>query len=802
MAERATPMIANGAAAAEQAGMSLSERIAIVDDLARAVRWLATWTIHHANHIRPSRDGLKVGGHQASSSSSVEILAALYFLELTAQDRVAVKPHASPVYHAIQYLLDRQSRAQLERFRAFGGAQSYPSRTKDRDDVDFSTGSVGLGGAVTAFASMAQDYLLAKGWLKPDEAGRMIALMGDAEFDEGNLYEAMLEGAKYGLRNCWWIVDYNRQSLDAITGPMMSGRLAELFAATDWDVHILKYGHALQAAFAKPGGEHLRRWIDNCPNDLYSALAFEGGGAFREQILTDIGGKRGVKALLARYDDEALHHLMTNLAGHDIAALAEAFAAARERERPQAFIVYTLKGFGLPLQGHKDNHAGLLTPAQIASLRAALGIPEGAEWEPLAALPTADRPRAQAFLEAHPLYRLPPRRHHAPALPLPRTLAAPETEVISTQAAFGRIMQELARAQTPVADRIVTFSPDVATSTNLGGWISRRKVFARAPHPDTFQQRHIPSPTRWDQGPDGQHIELGIAENNLFLALAAFGITDSLFGSRVIPIGTIYDPFIYRGLDALNYACYMGARFILVATPSGITLAPEGGAHQSIGTPLVGLAQPGLVSYEPAFADELAVIFREALARAASQEGEAVYLRLSTRPIRQPQRQLSAADEKAILAGGYWRRAPGPSTRLAIAYCGAVAPEAEAAIAALAEDLPDVALLAVTSPDRLFRDWQQHRRARAQSGTSSASSPAHVESLLAALPGDAGLVTVADAAPATLSWLGAVDGRRMVPLGVTAFGQSGDIPDLYRHYGLDADAILDAAAWLIAEQGA
>ncbi|RMF75794.1 MAG: transketolase [Alphaproteobacteria bacterium] len=798
MAGRATPAIANGAAAAGQAGTSASEQIAIVTDLARAVRWLATWTIHHANHIRPSRDGLKVGGHQASSSSSVEILAALYFLELTVRDRVAVKPHASPVYHAIQYLLGRQSREQLERFRAFGGAQSYPSRTKDRDDVDFSTGSVGLGGAVTAFASMAQDYLLAKGWLKPDEAGRMIALMGDAEFDEGNLYETMLEGAKYGLRNCWWIVDYNRQSLDAITGPMMSGRLAELFAATDWDVHVLKYGHALESAFRLPGGEHLRRWIDNCPNDLYSALSFEGGAAFREQILSDIGGRRGVKALLARYDDEELHHLMTNLAGHDIAALAEAFASARAHERPQAFIVYTLKGYGLPLQGHKDNHAGLLTPAQLTSLREALGIREGAEWEPLAAIPAARRSRAAAFLETHPFHRLPPRRHQAPPLPLPETIRAPEAQTISTQAAFGRIMQELARSRTAEAERIVTFSPDVATSTNLGGWISRRKVFARTPHPDTFQERRIPSPTRWDQGPDGQHIELGIAENNLFLALAAFGIADSLFGTRVIPVGTVYDPFIYRGLDALNYACYMGARFILVATPSGITLAPEGGAHQSIGTPLVGMAQPGLLSYEPAFADELAVIFRDALARVASNEGEAVYLRLSTRPIRQPNRRLSASEEQAILKGGYWRRPPGPGTRLAIVYCGAVAPEAEAAADLIAEDLPDVALLAVTSPDRLFRDWQRQRRADAGGRAAEEESCAHVESLLAALPAGAGLVTVADAAPAGLGWLGAVDGRPVVPLGVTAFGQSGDIPDLYRHYGLDTEAILDAAALLIA----
>ncbi|RMF16950.1 MAG: transketolase [Alphaproteobacteria bacterium] len=772
-------------------------RIEILEALDTAVRWLATWTIHHANYERESRDGLKVGGHQASSASSAEILTALYFEILRPHDRVAVKPHASPVYHAIQYLLGRQSRDQLVRFRALGGAQSYPSRTKDRDDVDFSTGSVGLGGAVTAFASMAQDHALARGRLAPEDAGRMIALMGDAEFDEGNLYETMLEGAKYGLRNCWWIVDYNRQSLDAIAGPMMSGRLAELFAATDWNVHVLKYGHALEAAFRRKGGQALRAWIDACPNDLYSALAFEGGAAFRAQILDDIGARAGVKSLLAAYDDEALGALMTNLAGHDLARLVEAFRSVEGDERPQAFIIYTLKGFGLPFQGHKDNHAGLLTRAQVKELRGRLGIAEGEEWEPLAAVPAEQRETVRRYLQDHPFHRAPARRRKAPKVPVPAALPVPTGERLSTQVAFGKILHALAREGGALADHVMTMSPDVATSTNLGGWVGQRKVFARSPHADPFRARRIPTPTRWDQGPEGQHLELGIAENNLFLALAAFGLSDRLFGARTIPIGTVYDPFINRGLDALNYACYMDARFLLVATPSGITLAPEGGAHQSIHTPLIGMAQPGLLAYEPAFADELALIMRHAFAYLQAEDGGSVYLRLSTRPIEQPKRELSDDTARGILEGGYWRMPPDDRTRLAIAYCGAPAREAEAAARTIAEDLPGTALLAVTSPDRLHGEWKRAGERRAVQPGSPTESP--VERLLAALPSRAALVTVIDGAPAALSWLGGVKGHQVVPLGVTEFGQSGDIPDLYRRYRLDSDAILDAAALALAK---
>jgi pyruvate dehydrogenase E1 component len=745
------------------------------------VQWLSAWTIHNANHVRESRDGLKVGGHQASSASMASIMSALYFSVLRPDDRVAVKPHASPVFHAIQYLYGRQTLDQLRRFRGLGGAQSYPSRTKDQDDVDFSTGSVGLGVAMTAFSSIAQDYLLAHGALAPERTGRMISLLGDAELDEGNIYECVIEGAKHDLRNCWWVVDYNRQSLDATTSDSMFLRFSDIFSAVGWDVVTLKYGRQLQAAFAQPGGERLEQWIDECPNDLYAALSFQGGAAWRGQLLGDIGDKPGIKALLARYDDEALAGLMTNLAGHDLGLLVDSFHAVRD-ERPKFFIVYTIKGFGLPFQGHKDNHSGLMTETQMETFRARMGVPEGQEWAPFAGLPRAGADY-EAFLKATPFAGREDEDPDALAVAVPDESAFPRpTGRQSTQVAFGKILNDLARAGGPLPDAIVTTSPDVTVSTNLGGFVNQRGLFARAPRHDQFRDSKIASPQRWGMGPKGQHIELGIAENNLFLLLGALGLTAPLFGSRLIPVGTLYDPFINRGLDALNYACYQDARFMLVATPSGLTLAPEGGAHQSVHTPLVGMAQAGLSYFEPAFVDELAEIMRWGFTHLQKPDGGSVYLRLSTRALDQPERTPDEAWRRELIEGAYWQVEPAPNAELAIAYTGAVAPEAREAFDQILEDIPGAGLLAVPSPDRLHRGW------------SAGGGASHVDRLLARLAPGAGLVTVIDGPPATLSWLGGVRGHRVKALGLDRFGQSGDVPDLYRAYGLDAEAILDAAA--------
>jgi len=328
-------------------------------------------------------------------------------------------------------------------------------------------------------------------------------------------------------------------------------------------------------------------------------------------------------------------------------------------------------------------------------------------------------------------------------------------------------------------------------STNLGGWVNQRGIFDRRRREDVFREQKVVSAQRWSMSPDGQHIELGIAEHNLFILLAALGLSGPLFGARLLPVGTLYDPFVMRGLDALNYALYQDARFLVVGTPSGITLAPEGGAHQSIATPLIGVGLPGLVSFEPAFADELAAILAWAFRHMQAEEGGSVYLRLSTRTIAQPERSLTPAMREAIVAGGYWVVPPGPDASLAVAYTGAVAPEAIEAHRQLQEDVPGAGLLAVTSADRLHAGWRDAQRARRQGDRAARAS---VERLLGALPAEAALVTVVDGHPATLSWLGAVARHRVQALGVDRFGQSGDIPDLYRAYHIDTDAILEAAA--------
>ena len=783
----------------------LQSDLPILTALERKVLWLATWTIHQANHLRDNSDGVKVGGHQASSASLATIMAALYFHSLRPQDRVAVKPHASPNFHAIQYLLGLQDRDKLENFRGYKDAQSYPSRTKDTDDVDFSTGSVGLGVAQTLFSSLAQDYVRAHGWGLNRPEGRMIALIGDAELDEGNIFEAMLEGWKQGLRNCWWIVDYNRQSLDAVVREGLWQRYENLFRNFGWDVVVLKYGALQQVAFAEPGGEVLRRWIDNCPNQLYSALVFQGGAAWRKRLNNEIGDQGPVTRLIERRSDDELAQLMNNLGGHDLKSVIEAFDAV-DHDRPVCFIAYTVKGHGLPLAGHKDNHAGLMTPAQMETFQQTMNIRPGHEWDRFEGL-SQPADTIQAFLDRVPFASAGERRLRAAPIAVPAELKVAIQPKMSTQTGFGALLNELARGDTPLAARIVTASPDVTVSTTLGAWVNRRGLFAREALADTFKSERIPSTFNWDFSPTGQHIELGIAEMNLFIGLSALGLSHSINGERLLPIGTLYDPFIARGLDALNYACYQDARFILVATPSGITLAPEGGAHQSIAEPLIGLAQDGLAAFEPAFVDELAAILgfafdyiqRDAHADGAEpsernwlrdETGGSIYLRLSTRPVEQIERTMTPPLRQAIVDGAYWLREPGPNCQVVVAYTGAVAPEAIQATGLMAEDRRDVGLLAVTSADRLNAGWTAAWRAR-ERGLVHARS--HIERLFASLPRHCGIVSVLDGHPATLAWLGAVYGHRVRPLGVEHFGQTGAIDDLYAHYGIDARAIIAAA---------
>ncbi len=763
--------------------------------------WLAAWMIHNANHIRPSRDGLKVGGHQASCASAVSIMTALYFEVLRPFDRIAVKPHAGPVLHAINYLLGRQTLEQMQGFRQLGGAQAYPSRAKDGREIDFSTGSVGLGVAITSFAALIQDYVFAHGMKDPAAPrARHIAIAGDAELDEGNIYEALLEGWKHDVRDVWWVVDYNRQSLDSVMPDRLFGRFEGLFHDMGWRVLPLKYGRRLEAAFNRPGGAVLRNWVDECPNSMYAALTFQGGAAWRTAILADLPKARGVRAIIDPLSDDELAALMTNLAGHDLGTLTEAFRLAAANDQPTVFLAYTIKGMGLPFAGHKDNHAGLMTVEQMEAFRARSNVRPGHEWDRFEGI--ANPEAIERFIAGVPFATpLSATGRHLPAATVPVPAVLPQPKLagrrMSTQAGFGELLAEIGRAQGDTAalsSRIVTMSPDVSVSTNLGPWINRRGLFDRHTREDIFRDSKLASAQRWGTSPEGQHIELGIAEQNLFLLLGAAGLSHDLNGVRLLPIGTVYDPFVNRGHDALLYGCYQDSRFLLISTPSGITLAPEGGQHQSTNTPLLAIVQDRLASFEPAYCDELAILMRHAFDYMQRPDGSAVWLRLSTQLLAQPERRLNAAD---VIAGAHWITPPAAGAGLVIAYQGAVAAEAEQAFALLREDVPGAGLLAVTSPDRLYASWREAQRQRRQGNAAAIS---HIETLLAPLAPRAAIVSVLDGHPAAHAWLGGVRGQRVMALGPNHFGQSGDIPDLYRVYEIDVAAILDACAEALLRQ--
>ena len=771
---------------------------AVLDEIQQRVLWLATRIVDAANHDRETGDGVKVGGHQASSASLVTVMTALYFAHLDAPDRVSVKPHASPVFHAIQYLLGNLDRAYLPTLRAFGGLQSYPSRTKDPDGVDFSTGSVGLGAAAPLFAAAVRRYVDAHFGARP--RSRFVALIGDAELDEGNIWEAVADPATDGLGDVLWIIDVNRQSLDRVVPGVRIAQWEQQFSAAGWHVVEAKYGQALQAAFAQPGGGSLRDWIDAMPNEHYQSLFGLDATAVRERFLD--GAPAEVAQFCSGLGDAELAALVTDLAGHDIGSLLAAFAECdADKDRPSVLFAYTIKGWGLPIAGNPRNHSALLTTAQIDQMRDRLGLTSATEWDRLDPMTPAGQ---WAAARREHLARA-PRTADPAAVSVPDSTGLRAARPVSTQEAFGRILVDLSRAEA-VAPYLVTTAPDVATSTNLAGFINRTGVFSPVPRRAWSEDPVL----KWAEGPDGQHIELGISEMNLFLLLGQLGLAWDLSDQPLLPVGTVYDPFVLRGLDAFIYSVYSGARFIVAGTPSGVTLAPEGGAHQSTITASVGLELPSVTFIEPAYAVALDWLLCGALQSVAAAGGRrpgsetvetgSYYFRLTTRGI--DQQPFQAARERLgdailrrqVLAGGYRlidasEAAAAGAPPVYLVGCGAVLPEVLTAAAELADEGIAATVVDVTSADRLYRAWQRTLR----QGVRTATAPSIAGALRSAFPDRAPLVTVHDAASHTMSWLGSALGVPAVSLGVDSFGQSGTVADLYRAHDLDPGSIVNAA---------
>lgn len=748
----------------------------ILDRIQRRVLWLSTWMVHHANALRPSADGTKVGGHQASSASAVSLLTALYFKALRPTDVVAVKAHAAPAFYAVQHLRGRLPIERLRELRSFEGLQAYPSRRKNPEIVDLSTGSMGLGAVQASFGVLARRYLMDHG--APGGPARIVVMVGDAELDEGNVWEALAEEILAEQGGLLWIVDVNRQSLDRIVPDARRRQLPQLFAALGWRVIELRWGGRLAARFDRHGGDELQRRLEAMPYAEYQSLLRLPPATARKAL--------GAERALADVADAELCELLSDLGGHDLAAILRALEeASREPARPTVILAHTVKGWRLPFAGDPLNHTAVLTATQIDELRASLGIASGEEWAGFA----AGGPEAEWIRALPPLWE--PPRDRPPAMAAPIELEQAYGTELSTQEAFGRVLGALSRH--PVGKAIVTVSADVAVTTHLAGWISRKGVYFPRPKPDFFAD--LPQTVVWRESPAGQHIELGIAEHNLFLLLGALGLAGTLCGTTLLPIGTLYDPFVGRGLDALYHALYSGAKFIVVATPSGITLSPEGGAHQSVITPPLGVVLPDLAYYEPTFAREVEWILLAALADLARGEGESLYLRLSTRSIDQRLAPpVGPAWREGACAGGYRlidaRGESGWDPELNAVHLfatGVVVPEAVEASRTLREQNIFASVFVVTSPDRLYR------------GVTGPGG--YLERLVGAEEEGVPIVSVLDGHSHTLAFLGSALGVPQLPLGVDHFGQSGARAALYRHYGIDAAAIVRAARLLLGDPG-
>lgn len=762
------------------------DQLRTLQEVSRRVRWLATAIIDCANRGRSNDSGVKVGGHQASSASMVEIMVALWFHELTNADRVSVKPHASPVLHAINYLLGDLDAKYLTTLRAKGGLQSYPSRLKDPDTVDFSTGSVGIGATAALWAAMSHRYLAAH-FPTTAPAGRFISLVGDAELDEGAVWEAVADPGVAKLGELLWVVDLNRQSLDRIVPDIQVEKLHGMFAAAGWQVLTLKWGQTISEIFTRRGGDGLRERLEQMPNEEYQRLLRLEPAEVPPRLLLHTSSP-DTRALIASLSDEDLAFALRDLGGHDLDLLLRTFGRVDEH-RPTVVFAYTVKGRGLPTEGHPNNHSALLTESQMRELAVSSGTSLDDPWQRFTSGSPADRlcvDRA-ATLRREPVGTTRP-------LAVPASLGHPHRKRVSTQAALGRLLADLKNDAPETAARVVTCSPDVASSTNLGGWINKTGVWSVQDRQDWFAddtQRVL----RWSEVERGQHVELGIAEVNLVGLLGELGATWSRWGERLIPIATLYDPFVARALEPWSYGIYSGGQSILVGTPSGVTLAPEGGAHQSITTPSIGLEQPGCVAWEPAFSHDLEWCFLHAMSQVGIPHGTSAYFRLSTRPIDPEIAHVPGDDilrerrRRQAVAGGYRLSAaldrPDDITLVGV---GAIMPEVVEAAAFLNARGIQAGVICLTSPDLVFRSLQQR-------GKRQANASGIIDELLPARK-PAPIVTVLDGHPHTLSFLAGARGDAVRNLGVTEFGQSTSVADAYSLHGIDVSAIVDAALGL------
>ena len=763
-------------------------------DIQDKVLWISMKMIDYANNHRENLDGIKIGGHQASSASVVTILTSLFFDFLKADDKISIKPHASPVLHAIHYLLGNLDKKYLNKLRAFHGLQAYPSRTKDPDRVDFSTGSVGLGAIGPNFAALVNEYV--HDHFDGGNNGRFVSVLGDAELDEGVVWEAIAEPSMTDLKNVLWVVDLNRQSLDRVVPGIRMSAWRKMFEANNWKVIEAKYGKELQRVFAQEKGELLKNAIDDMPNEVYQRLLRVPADILREWIPKTSKFPKDLEKFIGQWNDKELQSLIRNLGGHDFEMLREAFTESDSIEGPRVVFAYTLKGWNLPIVGDPQNHSAMLNSNQMEELRENLNVDIGDDWPNI----SEDSEEYNYCKEIGESYRrVEEQKSNLNSFEIPKEFKHVYRGNMSTQQSFGLVLTDISRIGNEISDRVVTVSPDVASSTNLGGWINKVNVWARGDRgvmPQEIEKRALD----WQESPKGKHIELGISENNLFMMLGQLGLSYEIENQILFPIGTVYDPFVRRGLDAFFQGIYSGAKFIVVGTPSGVSLSPEGGAHQSIITPSIGIELPEVDFYEPCFAQELEWIILNSMEKILARD-KSTYLRLSTRRI--DQSLFSIPDDfesrevlrKQIISGAYLIIDRRDDIKydvnlnvVNIFASGVMVPEAIKASNKLIEEGLFANVINVTGAGPLYRSFQASTNAIFEGGNSNL----FINNILSSDDTKAPIVSIVDGHSHSLAWLGGALKTSIIPLGVSNFGQSGLPSELYKENNIDSDSIIEA----------
>ena len=763
-------------------------------DIQDKVLWISMKMIDYANNHRENLDGIKIGGHQASSASVVTILTSLFFDFLKADDKISIKPHASPVLHAIHYLLGNLDKKYLNKLRAFHGLQAYPSRTKDPDRVDFSTGSVGLGAIGPNFAALVNEYV--HDHFDGGNNGRFVSVLGDAELDEGVVWEAIAEPSMADLKNVLWVVDLNRQSLDRVVPGIRMSAWRKMFEANNWKVIEAKYGKELQRVFAQEKGELLKNAIDDMPNEVYQRLLRVPADILREWIPKTSKFPKDLEKFIGQWNDKELQSLIRNLGGHDFEMLREAFTESDSIEGPRVVFAYTLKGWNLPIVGDPQNHSAMLNSNQMEELRENLNVDIGDDWPNI----SEDSEEYNYCKEIGESYkRVEEQKSNLNSFEIPKEFKHVYRGNMSTQQSFGLVLTDISRIGNEISDRVVTVSPDVASSTNLGGWINKVNVWARGDRgimPQEIEKRALD----WQESPKGKHIELGISENNLFMMLGQLGLSYEIENQILFPIGTVYDPFVRRGLDAFFQGIYSGAKFIVVGTPSGVSLSPEGGAHQSIITPSIGIELPEVDFYEPCFAQELEWIILNSMEKILARD-KSTYLRLSTRRI--DQSLFSIPDDfesrevlrKQIISGAYLIIDRRDDIKydvnlnvVNIFASGVMVPEAIKASNKLIEEGLFANVINVTGAGPLYRSFQSSTNAIFEGGNSNL----FINNILSSDDTKAPIVSIVDGHSHSLAWLGGALKTSIIPLGVSNFGQSGLPSELYKENNIDSDSIIEA----------